>query len=126
MESCGSQGRRDGDLAQGRFQTTCDRAHRVSSKSTAQLRLHTEQVDEQPSVGLAELDPLCRAFETATGWQLRYEASPVGLGETWATPLDPGGKTAGRLALVPDTEVKDDLAGKAACRTSNGQPDARP
>jgi serine phosphatase RsbU (regulator of sigma subunit) len=98
----------------------------VSSKSTTQLRLHTEQVDDQPSVALAELDPLCRAFETATGWQLRYEVSPVGFGETWATPIDASGKAAGRLALVPGMGENDGFSEKAARRTSNSQPDAHP
>src|SRR6187200_3732991 len=72
--------------------------HFVTSKSSAQLRLHTERTDEQPGIETAELDSLCRAFETATGWELKHEKAAVGFGETWATPIDGGGRLVLRQA----------------------------
>ena len=83
----------------------------MNNPSPAQLRLHVEErCDEQPVSSPAELAPLLRAFEQATGWQLRYEPSPAGLGEVWSTTIDGGaGQAAGRLVLAtapaPASEV---------------------
>jgi sigma-B regulation protein RsbU (phosphoserine phosphatase) len=88
----------------------------VTNKSTAQLRLHTEQADDQPGVAATEMDALCRAFETATGWELGYETSALGFGETWATQVEGGG----RLVLrQPESHLCE-----ANC-DGKGRPEAR-
>jgi len=74
----------------------------VTQPSSARLRLHVEEVPESPALALAQLAPLCRAFEQATGWQLRHEQSPAALGETWSMAI-PGAPAAGRLVLSEPT-----------------------
>jgi hypothetical protein len=81
----------------------------VSNPSSASLRLFSEQLpDEQPGLDLPQLAVLTRAFEQATGWQLRHEYSPTGPGEVWATTISDGnGGSAGRLVLsraIPDED----------------------
>ena len=92
----------------------------VTSKSTAQLRLHTEQTDDQPGVDAPELHALCRAFETATGWELKYEKGLVGFGEVWSTPVDGGGRLVLRQGddQAADTTRKQRTDGQDACPTS--------
>ena len=73
----------------------------VTSKSSAQLRLHVEQhPDEHFAAALPKLDALCDAFQRATGWELRHEQSPGGLGEVWSTTID--GCGAMTLTSWPD------------------------
>ena len=61
---------------------------------------------------IAQLGPLCRAFEQATGWQLRHEQAPAGLGEVWSTTIDGHGQPAGRLVL--SSAQRDDDSDAAA------------
>jgi serine phosphatase RsbU (regulator of sigma subunit) len=88
----------------------------VNNPLPAHLRLHVEErIDEQPTQSAAELTPLLRAFEQATGWQLRYEPSPAGLGEVWSTTIDGGaGQAAGRLVLAEPQTDKPEQSGPAA------------
>jgi phosphoserine phosphatase RsbU/P len=73
----------------------------VTSKSSTQLRLHVEQhPDEHFAAALPKLDALCDAFQRATGWELRHEQSPGGLGEVWSTTIDGCGQSLGRLVLA--------------------------
>jgi phosphoserine phosphatase RsbU/P len=88
----------------------------VSSKSSSQLRLHVEQhPDEQLSAAPPKLGPLCDAFQRATGWELRHEQSPGGLGEVWSTTIDGCGQSSGRLVLASPIhdEKKNGRAGQA-------------
>jgi serine phosphatase RsbU (regulator of sigma subunit) len=70
------------------------------------LKLH---VEEPPAAApllahgdLPQLAALCRAFERATGWQLRYQQFGSELGEAWSAPVaGQFGQAAGRLALFP-------------------------
>ena len=76
----------------------------MTNKAFSHLRLHVEDAPSLPpslAAGeLPQLDPLCKAFEQATGWQVRYERTPVDLGEVWSAPVDDGnGAPAGRLTM---------------------------
>jgi len=73
----------------------------VTSHQATPLRLHVEEhPDEQLSSSIPQIAPLCSAFEKATGWELRYEQSPAGLGEAWSTTIEAHGQQAGRLILA--------------------------
>ena len=49
----------------------------MTSESTSGLRLHIEDhCEQEPSLGEATFGPIGRAFEQATGWQLRLEQTP--------------------------------------------------
>ena len=87
-------------------------ARHVTDKTTARLKLHVEEIPEQPALALPQLAPLCRAFEQATGWQLRYEQSPAGIGEAWSMAIAAGQSAAGRLVLAEPS--RDDAETPAA------------
>ena len=73
----------------------------MTSNQATPLRLHVEEhPDEQFASVIPQIAPLLGAFEKATGWQLRYEQSPAGLGEAWSTTIDGHGQQAGRLVLA--------------------------
>jgi serine phosphatase RsbU (regulator of sigma subunit) len=81
-------------------------AESVTSKSKTQLRLHVEQhPDDQALLPIAPLAPLVAAFERATGWQLRLEQTPAGLGETWSTTIDSCGQAVERLVLCSPADA---------------------
>lgn len=71
----------------------------VTQPTPAHLRLHVEEVPEQPGASLPPLAPLFRAFEQATGWQLRLERTPAHLDETWSMAIGGPAQPAGRLVL---------------------------
>jgi len=76
-------------------------SNQASSNQATPLRLHVEEhPDEQLACIIPQIAPLCSAFEKATGWQLRYEQSPAGLGEAWSTTIETHGQPAGRLVLA--------------------------
>ena len=73
----------------------------MTSHQATPLRLHVEEhPDEQFSSAIPQIAPLCSAFEKATGWELRFEQSPAGLGEAWSTTIEAHGQQAGRLILA--------------------------
>jgi sigma-B regulation protein RsbU (phosphoserine phosphatase) len=86
----------------------------VTFESPAHLRLHVEELpDEGPVLELPQLGPLVAAFEQATGWLLRYQQSPSGLGEVWSTTIENGrGQSAGRLVLAGPAPAGDEEAGR--------------
>jgi phosphoserine phosphatase RsbU/P len=92
----------------------------VTKKSSAQLRLHVEELpDEQPALDTPQLAALCRAFEQATGWSLRYERGPSAPGEAWSTTIDDGrGQSAGRLVLSTAPRAPSDGSHVAAADPS--------
>src|SRR2546427_2094462 len=80
----------------------------VTSNQATPLRLHIEEhPDQQLSCVIPQIAPLCSAFEKATGWQLRYEQSPAGLGEVWSTTIEGNGQQAGRLVLAASERSED-------------------
>src|SRR5439155_23138016 len=86
----------------------------VTSNQATPLRLHVEEhPDERLSFIAPQIAPLCSAFEKATGWQLRYEQSPAGLGEAWSTTIDGHGQQACRLVLAAPHNEPVNSAGKA-------------
>ena len=72
----------------------------MTQPSPARLRLHIEDAAEPSAPALPPLAPLCQAFEQATGWELRVEQSPPGIGEVWSTAIGGGTLPAGRLVLA--------------------------
>ena len=89
----------------------------VSNKSAAHLKLHLEEPPSDAPELAAHDDPqvaaLLRAFEQATGWQLRYQPAAGELGEVWSAPITGGdGLPAGRLAMYADaSRTPIELAG---------------
>jgi sigma-B regulation protein RsbU (phosphoserine phosphatase) len=76
----------------------------VTKKIPAYLKLHSEETfatDEPRRQPFPGLDALCRSFERATGWSLRYEGTGANdLSATWSAPVDAGnGAQAGQLVL---------------------------
>jgi serine phosphatase RsbU (regulator of sigma subunit) len=70
------------------------------------LKLHVEEPPAAPPAlangELPQLASLCKAFERATGWQLRYQQFGSELGEAWSAPVaGHHGRSMGRLALFP-------------------------
>jgi phosphoserine phosphatase RsbU/P len=96
----------------------------VTNPSFAHLRLHIEDLpDEAPAHSPAELESLCQAFEQATGWQLRYESAPAGLGEAWSTTIDGGnGQSAGRLVLAGQAAYRGDPNATALIELQQARP----
>jgi sigma-B regulation protein RsbU (phosphoserine phosphatase) len=93
----------------------------VTSKNPAPaLRLHFAEPSEESS----PLAPLLAAFERATGWQLRYEQTPAGIGEVWSTTIDGGNQPAGRLVLASPQPVEGGRGTTA--KTTIDLPQARP
>jgi serine phosphatase RsbU (regulator of sigma subunit) len=90
---------------QGWSGNTCPLSNRVSEKSITSLRLHVEPSSSEPtSLPTAALAGLLAAFEQATGWQLRYEQAPPGIGEAWSATIEAertNGADGGRLVLAP-------------------------
>jgi serine phosphatase RsbU (regulator of sigma subunit) len=87
----------------------------VTNKST-HLKLHVEDLpSEAPSLADAEhphLAALCRAFERASGWQLRYQHAAGDLGEVWSAGIaGQAGQPVGRLALYPSLPSSDSPPG---------------
>jgi phosphoserine phosphatase RsbU/P len=82
-----------------------------------------ERSDEASALSIPQFAPLCSAFERATGWQLRLENSPAGIGEAWSTTIDNCGRSAGRLVLGPPQHA--DRRGPSAAVTVDLQA-ARP
>jgi serine phosphatase RsbU (regulator of sigma subunit) len=72
----------------------------VTQPSPARLRLHVEEAAETLNPALPPLAPLCQAFEQTTGWELRFEKSPPGIGEVWSTAIGSEPLPAGRLVLA--------------------------
>jgi serine phosphatase RsbU (regulator of sigma subunit) len=61
------------------------------TKAPSYLRLYREQVPAPPTATAAQgsrLNPLCRAFEQATGWALRHREGAPGDGCQWSAALD--------------------------------------
>jgi len=85
---------------------------RVTEKTPPSLRLHVEPpLSESTSLPTAALAGLLAAFEQATGWQLRCEQAPPGIGEVWSAAIDadrPNGACGGRLVLAA-AELTDEL-----------------
>jgi phosphoserine phosphatase RsbU/P len=80
----------------------------VTSNQATPLRLHVEEhPDQQLGCTIPQIGPLCSAFEKATGWQLRYEQSPAGLGEAWSATIEAHGRQAGRLVLAAPQHDND-------------------
>ncbi len=84
----------------------------MTNKSSTHLKLHVEELPAE-APGLADgehpqLAAICRAFERASGWQLRYQQAAGDLGEVWSAAI-PGaaGQPAGRLALYPSLPSND-------------------
>jgi phosphoserine phosphatase RsbU/P len=88
----------------------------VDRQITNHLRLYTEPPDALQTTELASVPALadvCRAFERATGWRLRFvsgeqprhDADPL-----WSAPVDPGvGVSPGHLRIdVAETDVAAD------------------
>jgi hypothetical protein len=73
----------------------------VSTPTPVPLRLFVEEPPaEPPELDLTLLGSLSRAFEQATGWELRCERSPAVPGEVWSTTIDsPGKQRPERLVL---------------------------
>ena len=71
----------------------------MTDKST-RLKLHVEEAPEQPALAWPQAGALCRAFEQATGWQLRCEQAPAGMGEAWSMAIGGASAAAGRLVLA--------------------------
>ncbi len=96
------------------------------------LKLHVEELPAgAPSLAhgdLPQLAPLCRAFERATGWQLRCQQSAGELGEAWSAPIsNVTGKSGGRLALFPTLPPGGPSASaNAASQAALDLADARP
>ena len=87
----------------------------MTSNQATPLRLHVEEhPDEQLACIIPQIAPLCSAFEKATGWQLRCEQSPAGLGEAWSTTIEAHGQQAGRLVLAAPHNEPVSSAGKAS------------
>ena len=90
----------------------------MANKSSAHLKLHVEELPAPaPTLAggeLPQLVPLCRAFERATGWQLRCAQFPGELGEAWSAPI-PGeaGPAAARLALYPAIPTSEAAAAES-------------
>ena len=103
MESTDGQGRIDGARRHGLKFSHGYSSHKARPRVTnSGLRLHVEeQIDEPLALSIAQLGPLLGAFEQATGWELRYEQSPAGLGEVWSTTVDGCGQPHGRLVIWP-------------------------
>jgi serine phosphatase RsbU (regulator of sigma subunit) len=87
----------------------------MTEKTPPSLRLHVEPPASEPSaLPSPALASLLAAFETATGWQLRYEQAPPGLGEVWSATIETDrvtGTDAGRLVLAapaPSAEETND------------------
>jgi serine phosphatase RsbU (regulator of sigma subunit) len=95
----------------------------VTNSLPAHLRLHVEeQGGESSSLPLPELGPLLKAFEHATGWQLRYEQSAASGGEIWSTTIDSGSSDApGRLILV-GSEIAEKCPGVPAIELHQARP----
>ncbi len=72
----------------------------MTQPSSARLRLHVEDAAEPSAPVLPPLAPLCQAFEQATGWDLRVEHSPPGIGEVWSTAIGGDPLPASRLVLA--------------------------
>lgn len=91
----------------------------MTNPSSVPLRLFVEQPpDEQPGLDLPQFAALARAFEKATGWQLRCEHAPAVPGEVWSTTLAAGqGNAFSRLVLA---------RGNIANETDRGGADAPP
>jgi phosphoserine phosphatase RsbU/P len=90
----------------------------VTNKSSSLLRLHVEQptISESPAP-VSQIGQLLAAFEQATGWQLRYEQSPAGLGEVWSTTIESyGNEPAGRLVLAGGADKRTQQAALSIAR----------
>lgn len=60
----------------------------MTQPSPAALRLFVEELPDQPAaLEPPQLATLARAFEQATGWQLRCEHGPAAPGEVWSTTV---------------------------------------
>jgi len=96
----------------------------VTNPSPAHLRLHVEEyAGESPAPPVAQLAPLLQAFEQATGWQIRYEQSPAGLGEVWSTTVDGGGdQPAARLVLAGPQATSADQRVTAIAELQQARP----
>jgi sigma-B regulation protein RsbU (phosphoserine phosphatase) len=84
----------------------------VTQPSPAALRLFVEELPDQPAaLEPPQLATLARAFEQATGWQLRCEHGPAVPGEVWSTTIDTFGRQReSRLVLTASPTEADQAA----------------
>ena len=84
----------------------------MTQPSPAALRLFVEELPDQPAaLEPPQLASLARAFEQATGWQLRYEHGPAVPGEVWSTTIDTFGRQReSRLVLTASPTESDHSA----------------
>jgi sigma-B regulation protein RsbU (phosphoserine phosphatase) len=96
----------------------------VTNPSPAHLRLHVEEnAGESLAPPVVQLAPLLQAFEQATGWQLRYEQSPAGLGEVWSTTITGGGdQPTARLVLAGPQTIGADQRATAMAELQQARP----
>jgi len=88
----------------------------VVRQITNHLRLYTEPADALQTTELANVPALadvCRAFERATGWPLRFVSGELPHHDSdllWSAPVDPGvGVSPGHLRIdVADTDSRAD------------------
>lgn len=82
-------------------------------KTSSHLRLYPapSPAASPASTHPRHADALCRAFERATGWPLRYESSPVAdksFALLWSAPVNPGVGTAlGHLRIERTADGRD-------------------
>lgn len=95
----------------------------MTNKSSTHLKLHVEELPAE-APGLADgehpqLAAICRAFERASGWQLRYQQAAGDLGEVWSASI-PGaaGQPAGRLALYPSLPSNEQVTNERTPATA--------
>lgn len=78
----------------------------MSTPPASFLRLHVEPPPDHQSASferIPELAGLCRAFESATGWQVACEVNPLETPDAecaWSTPLGRGAEAMGQLRLI--------------------------
>ncbi len=82
----------------------------VTKKIPAYLKLHSNsaiEVDEPRDEPFPGLEALCRSFERATGWSLRYESSRASnVSAIWSAAVDAGaGVPAGEFVLEHSTRT---------------------
>jgi serine phosphatase RsbU (regulator of sigma subunit) len=79
----------------------------VTNNLPVPLRLHVEDCadDSIETASLPHLGPLLKAFQQATGWQMAYEQSAIGLSHVWSASVTGSeGREAGRLVLTKSHE----------------------
>ena len=74
----------------------------VAKETPSYLKIHVDESDrrcQSDAEGTTDLERLCRSFEQATGWPLRYVVD----GPQGNRQHDSGLATSGRLAVEPDS-----------------------